>query len=340
MFDFESIRPGIINMLKVNMNLKNGESVLLLNDVPDLNEWRLSCNKINDFVVRSLMVRKIYDILKQEFKENKIDYIVYRSVGQNGTEPPDEVSEKLLDYDVVIAITTFSLSHTKARENATRKGARIASMPGLELSMLTADGPIAVDYNAIREESKRIAEMLTEAKIARITTELGTDLSFSIENRSGDADTGIIAKRGEWGNLPGGEACIAPVEGTASGRIVVPAGWYYDLKEDMELEFRDGYVISIKGGGKVGEDFIKILSFDDDRVKHRRNCAELGIGTNPKAEKPDNVLEAEKIKGTVHIAIGDSSHLGGITESDLHADFVLPPLDCIGKDYRLKPFSQ
>lgn len=324
MFDLEGIRSGVVNVLKVNMNLREGESVLLLNDVLQAGEWNLSYPRVLDFVTRSLMVRKMYDICREEFKGNRVDYLVYPCVGQHGSEPPAEVGERLLDYDVILAITTYSLSHTRAREKASKKGARLASMPGLEYSMLLDDGPLAADYRAIREETGRLADLLTEAKMARVTTELGTDLTFSVEKRAGGADTGIMGSKGQWGNLPGGEAYIAPVEGTAWGRLVLPAGWYFELEEDMELEFADGYVMSVKGGGKVGEGFRKLLSLEDDKLKHRRNCAELGIGTNPKAKKPDNVLEAEKIKGTVHIAIGDSSHLGGVTESDLHEDFVLP----------------
>ena len=57
--------------------------------------------------------------------------------------------------------------------------------------------------------------------------------------------------------------------------------------------------------------------------------AELGIGTNPNASRPDNVLEAEKIKGTVHIAIGDNSHMGGKVESDLHEDFIQPDAELV-----------
>lgn len=324
MLDLEGIRSGVLNLLKVNMNLREGESVLLLNDVPQPGEWHLSYPRVADFVTRSLMVRKMYDIYREEFEGNRVDYLVYPSVGQNGSEPPAEVAERLLGYDVVLAVTTYSLSHTRAREQATHRGARLASMPGLEYSMLLADGPMAADYRAIREETERLAGLLTEAKVVRVTTGLGTDLTFSVEGRPGGADTGIMAEEGEWGNLPGGEAYIAPVEGTAQGRLVLPAGWYFELEKDMEFEFKDGYVVSVKGGGEVGEGFRRLLSFADDGLKHRRNCAELGIGTNPKARKPDNVLEAEKIKGTVHIAIGDSSHLGGVTESDLHQDFVLP----------------
>ncbi|MEG6523682.1 aminopeptidase [Desulfotomaculum sp. 1211_IL3151] len=322
--DIEKIRPGVISMFKVNMGLQAGEKVLIVNDVPNPEQWQLSYAEISDIATRSLFARAVYDIALEAFAENQIDYLVFPSTGQNATEPAPEVAEKFLDYDVVFLLTSFSLSHTNTRERASQKGARIASMPGIEYAMFLEDGPMAVDYEEIRRETEALAEKLTKAKIARVTTEWGTDIRFSIENRAGGPDTGIYAVKGEWGNLPGGEAFIAPLEGTANGTLVVPKGWYPGLAEDMTLAFQDGYVVSLEGGGKVGEEFTKLFSFGDAGYQHRRNCAELGIGTNPKAKKPDNVLEAEKIKGTIHIAVGDSSHMGGLTESDLHEDFVLP----------------
>ena len=65
----------------------------------------------------------------------------------------------------------------------------------------------------------------------------------------------------------------------------------------------------------------------------RRNLAELGIGTNPKAQSVESLLEAEKIKGTVHIAIGDNLHIGGVISADVHQDFVLwePDLSLDGR---------
>ena len=71
------------------------------------------------------------------------------------------------------------------------------------------------------------------------------------------------------------------------------------------------------------------LGNDDPAYRSRRNLAELGVGTNPNARQPDNVLEAEKIKGTVHIAIGDNIHMGGGVEADLHEDFVQPQADLL-----------
>jgi leucyl aminopeptidase (aminopeptidase T) len=63
----------------------------------------------------------------------------------------------------------------------------------------------------------------------------------------------------------------------------------------------------------------------------RRNCAEFGVGLNPNATHPFTLLEAEKIRGTVHIAVGDNAHFGRKTRADLHQDFVIfqptPALD-------------
>jgi leucyl aminopeptidase (aminopeptidase T) len=59
------------------------------------------------------------------------------------------------------------------------------------------------------------------------------------------------------------------------------------------------------------------------RKRSRCNLAELGIGTNPKARRIDITIEAEKIKGTIHIGIGDSSHMGGKVTADYHQDLVV-----------------
>jgi leucyl aminopeptidase (aminopeptidase T) len=319
----EEIRPGVINMLKVNMGIKNGETVLVINDVPMPPDWQRSFEELVELTERSLMARSMCDMLKEQFPDNRIGYLPYPVVGQNGAEPPADVAQQMMQHDVALLVTTYSLSHTRARENATRKGVRIASMPGIEQRMFAGEGPMAVDYEGVQQRSGELAELLTQASLARVTTPRGTDLELGLNGRAGLADTGMLQNRGDWGNLPGGEAYIAPAEGTVRGKIVVPAGWYFHLDEDMLIEFEGGQVISVRDGGKVGDQFRNLL-FGTDSLLHRRNCAELGIGTNPKASKPDNVLEAEKIKGTVHIAIGDSSHMGGTIESDIHEDFVLP----------------
>lgn len=64
-----------------------------------------------------------------------------------------------------------------------------------------------------------------------------------------------------------------------------------------------------------------------ERNQARCNLAELGIGTNPFARSTESGLEAEKIKGTIHIAIGDNAHIGGKVSADLHFDMIIPQVD-------------
>lgn len=327
MIEKEKITQGVVNMLRVNMGLKPGEKLLVVTDAPTVEEWiKHESEKLTEFVKRSVLAKMVSEIAKEKFPECTTEFFAYPSVGKHGTEPGKEVEEKMKAADVVIAITNYSLTHTEARENATKAGARIASMPLFLAEMFYPGGPMAADYHKIEEETKKIAELITKSKEAIVTSPAGTDMKFSIEGRKGGVDAGIFTEKGAWGNLPSGEAYCAPVEGTGEGKIVVEPNWYAGLEENMTLVFEKGNVVEIIGGGKVGDEFRSLLAFDKSEEPYisRRNLAELGVGTNPNAKRPDNILEAEKIKGTVHLAIGDNSHMGGKVSSDLHQDFIIP----------------
>ena len=53
------------------------------------------------------------------------------------------------------------------------------------------------------------------------------------------------------------------------------------------------------------------------------NLAELGIGTNDLATVSGNVLEDEKVLGTVHVAFGDNASMGGHVQVPLHVDGII-----------------
>lgn len=325
-YDFSVIKPAVVRMLTVNMGLKNGERVLFMADAPNLQDWYGGYDIISDMALRALMTRQAYDIAKKAFAENPMEFFIFPVTGAHGTEPPLKVAKRMLGYDVIIIITSYSLSHTNARSNACAKGARIASCANLDLDMLYPGGVVDTDYFAIQAKSKHIAKLLTPAKDAHVVTPQGTDIRFSFEGRQGLFDDGFYTEPGSWGNLPGGEAYIAPLEGTGEGKIVVPAGWAYNLKEDMAFFVEKGELQRIEGGGKLG-DYYRDFILGPDSPRSRRNLAELGIGTNSEAKKADNVLEAEKIDGTIHMAFGDNAHMGGTVDSDFHDDFVLPEPD-------------
>jgi len=328
--DKEQIAKAVLDMLAVNLGLKEGERLLVVTDVPTTDDWREKDRvRLVDMLERAMLAKVVNGIASEYHPDCTVEFYAYPAVGSHGAELPQAMAARLRQADVVVAITNYSLSHTDARQEATQAGTRLASMPGFLARMFAPDGPMAVDYRQVAAEGQAFADRLTAAQDAVVRTPEGTNLRFSLAGRHGESDHGLYTAKGSWGNLPAGEAYIAPLEGTAQGKLVVPAGWYPGLEEDMTLYFRDGLVYALEGGGAVGENFLELLRPGDDRepYRSRRNLAELGIGTNPNASHPDNVLEAEKIRGTVHLAIGDNAHMGGTVSADLHEDFVLPHPD-------------
>jgi leucyl aminopeptidase (aminopeptidase T) len=324
----DQIRQGVLDMLQVNMGLKESEKILVVTDLLTPLQWSsLEDTRLMLASERSMLAKMVAEIASESYPRCKVEFYLYPATGQHGAEPGEEVAKRMAQAEVVIAITTYSLSHTDAREQACQAGARVASMPTFEPQMFYPGGPMAAD-------TKAIAELLTTAQKAVVRSQEGTDLSFSLAGQPGQVDGGIYTTQGAWGNLPAGEAYIVPLEGTAEGRVVVPKDGGVDITEEMTFIFQDGWVREIRGGGKGGDKFRRLMQFDSDADEHRlrRNLAELGVGTNPNAKSPINLLEAEKIKGTVHVAVGDNAHMGGQISCDLHEDFVLPQPDLILDD--------
>jgi len=329
------IEDGVLSMLQVNMGLKDGERLLVVADPPTLEHWRdKELSELEEQLERSALAKMVAEIAVESFAQCNVEFYPYPSVGQHGSEPGEAMAKKMRQADVLIAIVNYSLSHTQARARATEAGVRIASMPGFEARMFHPGGPMSVDYQQVAQDTEKLAKLVTEAERATVRSPGGTDISFSLAGREGGMDTGLCSERAGFSNLPAGETYAAPVEGTAEGRIVAQAGWYPHLTEDMTFHFEGGLVVSCQGGGKVGDEFRELLQLESEDERHlaRRNLAELGIGTNPNAKQPDNVLEEEKIKGTVHLAIGHSSHMGGAVVADLREDFVLPKPDLLLDD--------
>ena len=62
-------------------------------------------------------------------------------------------------------------------------------------------------------------------------------------------------------------------------------------------------------------------------IRDADNIGEIGIGLNPAARIADEITEAKKAFGTVHIALGDSANeYGGLVECEVHLDgLVMEP---------------
>ena len=235
----------------------------------------------------------------------------------HGTEPQKRIAREMLNYDVILMPTTKSLSHTEARESASRTGSRIASMPGITIDMMNR--ALSVNFNKIKTINEKTIKKLKNKNKIRITTEIGTDIEFLLKGRKWIGDDGIYTKKGAFGNLPAGEIFIAPLEGKTNGKIIVDAiiGGIGKTDRNTEINVKDGSIVSVKGG-KIANKFSNLL-----KNKLYKNVAELGIGTNYKAKITGNVLEDEKVFGTCHIAFGNNRHFGGKIDVPFHVDVVV-----------------
>jgi len=238
---------------------------------------------------------------------------------QTKGEPPAPVAAAMEAPDVEFLLTSMSYTHVKARLKATEKGVRIASMPMLTTNI--AENFLDADYPFIKKVSDQLADILTKGKEVRAVTEKGTDITFSLEGRTAVADTGQLMEKGAIGNLPAGEAFIAPVENVGDGKIVIDGCIAYIglVKDDVVLTLKDGNIVSIDGD-KSAEDLKGFLEDKDDESK---GIAEFGIGTNPGAKIIGHPLVDEKVWGTIHIAFGMNSTIGGVRDSNIHYDCII-----------------
>jgi len=233
-------------------------------------------------------------------------------------EPPASVAAAMAAADVVMAPTVQSLSHTAARKAASDAGARVATLPGVTEEMLAR--VMSADMDELRRKGAAVADLLTAADSAHITDANGTDFKLGLGGRTAIPDAGDLGAPNAFGNLPCGEGFIAPIEGSCEGTLVIDgtiAGVGIPA-EPVRMEVVDGKLATA-----TGAEGAKLLELLDAGGELARTVAELGIGTNEKAKLTGNVLEDEKLLGTVHIAFGASKAIGGTIQVPVHLDCVV-----------------
>jgi leucyl aminopeptidase (aminopeptidase T) len=196
-------------------------------------------------------------------------------------------------------------------------------------------GSMQVDWNRLKLRTERLAAALQGAVEIRLSTPNGTRMTFGSSGRNAAGDDGMLSAPGSFGNLPAGEVYLAPVEGTSSGVMVLEYAPSRKLDAPVRVTVEGGIAVSVEG-----DDLLAGVLADTFAANPlTRNIAELGIGTNDRATRPDNILEAEKILGTIHIALGDNSGFGGNVQVPYHEDYIFfrPTLTALFADGREVP---
>lgn len=350
----ERLTEAIKGLYNINMGVRKEERVLVFTDLP-LSEEDTPRQDIKRRERLPQLARTVAEVGSDLCQ---ITFLTYPTLKAHGMEPPREVwlaafgpkaveelerrgfLDRLLKkdpepsyglavdgilkrheeeaVDAVIALSNYSTSHTRFRDLLTSIcRTRYASMPLFEEDMFY--GPMTVDWGRLAERTEVLAEVLTRGREVSVTAPNGTRLTMSIEGRNAYADTGLLTRPGAFGNLPAGEAFVAPLEGSTEGVLILEWATTTRLGLPVTLEIEKGMVKRVKGEDPYARWLKEKLNENQDF----RNIAELGIGTNERAKRPDNILESEKILGTIHIALGDNSSFGGRVRTPFHQDYVV-----------------
>ena len=157
---------------------------------------------------------------------------------------------------------------------------------------------------------------------------------------------------GKGGNLPAGEVFISPQLGASHGTIVFDGSITLEetvvVKTPVRIEIEKGFVTKIDGGKEADRlnkyidnaeekpfEMMRNGELDEQKAgeysKNARHIGEFGIGINPRAQIVGNVLEDEKVLGTVHFAIG--SNYDHDASALIHSDGIVkkPTITVDGK---------
>ncbi|MCY4370550.1 MAG: aminopeptidase [bacterium] len=240
-----------------------------------------------------------------------------------GAEPPRAVAAALLTTGAAIELTSLFVGSSKARRRASAAGVRYLAMPGVELGTFRDGGPLTVDFDSQRTLASAVGAAWDRGSRFRLTSEAGTDLRGSIENRAGRVLDGIARADGQYMAPPDIEAGTAPVEETTTGVAVIDGDLLFmgrgPLPEPVVMHFEKGRMVGVEGTHK---DRLKemMARCDDERMS---NLAEVSMGLNPLGTICGVPMETESALGTAHIALGNSIAYGGTVNAAAHLDCVM-----------------
>ena len=255
----------------------------------------------------SVIGQELYKICS-DISENVL-LVIMPFTRHHGDEPPSSVAELMRSQNVVLAPTKFSITHTKARLQACKDGARIATMPGITPELFAGGGMLA-DFNGIRDMINRVGVHLRRRRNIRVTSPEGTDIRFEIDPKKWNKeDSGICNRPGMVTNLPAGKIFNTLVQGSAKGDLYIDGSFdSMILSEPLRFKVNDGVATDIKGGPEAQR--VRHLFAEAANLMPAKDqssvwtISQFGIGLNPNSRLIGNALEDEKVLGSCYFSIG------------------------------------
>jgi leucyl aminopeptidase (aminopeptidase T) len=249
-------------------------------------------------------------------------------------EPPTHIVSMMEKTQVFIIKTEMDFAHrfahTEAARIVERNKGRIASV---EEEM----GTWGIDYDYLVETKERTAKLgaiTGRADRVHVTSEKGTDVTFSIKDRRALVIVPQRAAGDVMSPLPlWGEVAHSIIEDSGNGVVVADgianAVANNGLKEPIRYNVKDGRAFDISGG----EEAKKWKAIIDSSDENANTLCEFAVGTGRK-ERWNTVSEKGAL-GTMHLALGENAgpYPGGKSHSKVHLDVTVrfPTIEVDGR---------
>lgn len=312
---YEYIRRPLVT------NISKGMKVLVLSDTAhDPRVWQ---------VVMATLTELGADAVLALFDPRPADYY----------DPPPPVCDAMTKVDVNILLASTGMLHCPANHTAMSMGVPVICMDGGMTLEMFQSGAVTEDQRQMATRLHYVATNVfgKDAKICRVTSKLGSDLTYSVENRIyipkiPDASY-TPYKISDFGRskkaplirflYPNGECNVAPVEGTANGKLVIDLCMHQlgRLREPITLTIENGRITRIDGEGDAHSLRNYLQNYGDENAYL---CpAEASIGINSKAVIRGVQREDKNILGSMHFGLGTNVDVGGTVKSNIHMDGVI-----------------
>lgn len=347
--DLEATAKTLVNQCA---NLKQGDLVLITGTPKDtelLENIAVNVRKLGAFPLISIesdrLVKRIitevpatFDTQTPEFNL-KLANIVNATIAVDRTENPALLAgispARITAWQKArMAVENASLKHnvhSVALGNGLFPTEATAELYGLsteKLSTIFWDG-VNTDYNKLQATGDAVKRTIKAGKEVRLTNPNGTDITFNIESRPVFVSDGVISPEDAstggpacqvW--LPAGEVYVAPVSGTAEGKVVIDRQIFQGKEiTGLTLVFRNGKVTEMTA--RSGIEPLKALY--DAAPAGKENFAFFDIGINQSMTIPQgSKLLAWMPAGMVSIGWGNNTWAGGSNDSPFSASGFIP----------------
>lgn len=277
---------------------------------------------VTDDGLDNLIAYAACNIGKKLYGDKHVDLIKIKSDRDSSSSIPELSSDK---YDIIIAPTYKSISHSEETKLARKLGARIVSMPATKIPDFI--NAFDVDRDLMQKRANYLHKELEKLDEITIKCPKGTDITLYLDHNDKkhpifDCGDFSIPRRG--GNIPFGEYAISP-KGTPKGvNCNIHASYSGNTEGDCELQIEDGKIVSWNDNAQP---LAKLLKEHEDGL----HLAEFAIGINPNIPHnpkdddfdPKNTVSLEKMIGTIHFGFGNNTQFGGTNDTGIHKDAII-----------------